>query len=70
MHLFICAEGVLKCYTTGLKELVLFSKDPNAVLKNFHIGRLWLKITIYTRLSESENYLKKRVLNSNSNKYW
>lgn len=70
MHLFICAQGVLRCHITGLKELVHFSKEPNAILKNFHIGRLWLKITIYTRLSESENYLKKRVLNSNSNKYW
>jgi hypothetical protein len=51
-------------------ERVHSCKEPNVILRSFHTGRVWLKITIYTRLSESENYLKKRVLNSDSNKYW
>lgn len=49
------------------ERVTSFLQEPNAILRNFHIGRIWLKITIYIRLSESENYLKKRVLNHNSN---
>lgn len=61
-------SGYLMLFRRPVSEFLL--PEPDVILSSFHTGRVWLKITTYTRLSESAHYLEKRVLSSHPNGYW
>lgn len=58
-------SGYLMLFCRPASEFLL--PEPHVILSSFHTGRVWLKITTYTRLSESAHYLEKRVLSSHPN---
>lgn len=61
-------SGYLTLFCRPGSEFLL--PEPDVILSSFHTGRVCLKITTYTRLSESAHYLEKRVLSSHPNGYW